>query len=214
MKKSIAVLGLGKYGISLAQSMYEFGSDVLIVDSDEDKLKEASEFATSVICADLENEDEVASLGLSNFDIVVVATSGNLAASIMAVAVAKEQGVPLIVAKSASDRMTSILKRIGADKVIVPEEYGGRQSARILSSDTFLDYFSVDTTLSMVEMNPLAKWVGKSLTELNIRKNYKVNVVAVKENGHWKVIDPQQPLEADNHLLIVAEKEYLKRIDK
>ena len=214
MKKSIAVLGLGKYGMSLAQSMYEFGSDVLIVDIDEDKLKECANFATSAICADLSNEEEVKGLGLKDFDVVVTAMGGNLAASIMSVAVAKELEVPLIVAKSSTDRMTSILKKIGADKVIVPEENGGQQSARILSSNTFLDYFQVDDSLCMVEMKPLEKWVGKNLVELNIRKKYKVNVVAIKENGHWKVIDPQQPLLAESELLIVAESEYLKRIDR
>ncbi|WP_026491937.1 potassium channel family protein [Butyrivibrio sp. XPD2002] len=214
MRKSIAVLGLGKYGLSLAQSMYDMGSDVLIADIDEDKLKESSRFATSAICADLSNEDEVKNLGLKNLDIVVVAMSRNLAASIMSVAVAKEEGVPLIVAKSSSDRMTSILEKIGADKVIIPEEYGGKQSARILSSDTFLDYFQVDNSLSMVEMNPMDKWVGKNLIELNIRQKYNVNVVAIKEGGHWITADPKRELRASDQLLIVAERDSLKRIDK
>ncbi|MCR5342407.1 MAG: TrkA family potassium uptake protein [Butyrivibrio sp.] len=214
MRKSIAVLGLGKYGLSLAQSMYDMGSDVLIADIDEEKLKESSRFATSAICADLSNEDEVKNLGLKNLDIVVVAMSRNLAASIMSVAVAKEEGVPLIVAKSSSDRMTSILEKIGADKVIIPEEYGGKQSARILSSDTFLDYFQVDNSLSMVEMNPMDKWVGKNLIELNIRQKYNVNVVAIKEGGHWITADPKRELRASDQLLIVAERDSLKRIDK
>ena len=214
MTKSIAVLGLGKYGMSLAENMYEMGADVLVVDMDEDKLKDASEFSTSAIIADLTNEDEVARLGLKNMDIVAVAMGGNLAASIMAVAVAKEQGVPLIVAKSASDRMTSILKKIGANKVIVPEEYGGQQSARILASNTFLDYFQVDKTLCMVEMNPLPKWVGKDLREINVRKNYGVNVVAVKEGEHWKIIEPNRIMQDKDELLIVAEKVDLHKINK
>ena len=214
MKKSIAVLGLGKYGLSLAQSMYEMGADVLIVDNDEDKLKDAAEYSTSAMVADLTTEDEVEALGLKNMDIVAVAMGGNLAASIMAVAVAKEQGVPLIVAKSSSDRMTTILKKIGANKVIIPEEYGGQQSARILASDTFLDYFQVDKTLCMVEMNPLPKWVGKDLRELNIRKNYKVNVIAVKEDEHWKIIEPDRQMRADDELLIVSERDDLHRINK
>lgn len=214
MKKSIAVLGLGKYGISLAQNMYEMGSDVLIVDMDEDRLKDVAEFSTSAVCADLTDEDEVEALGLKNMDIVAVAMGGNLEASIMSVAVAKEQGVPLIVAKSSSDRMTSILKKIGADKVIIPEEYGGQQSARILASDTFLDYFQVDKTLSMVDMNPLKKWVGKNLMELNIRKNYNVNIIAVKEDEHWKIIDPNRIMNADDELLIVAEKDDLNKLNR
>lgn len=216
MKKTIAVLGLGKYGISLAKCMYEMGADVLVVDKEHERLKEMDGYCTASVCADLASEEEVEMLGLKNMDIVAVAMGGNLAASIMSVAVAKEQGVPLIVAKSSSDRMSSILKKIGADKVIVPEEYGGEQSARILASNTFLDYFQVDENLCMVDMLPLPKWVGKNMVELNLRKNYKVNVIAVKngENGHWKILDPNEPLEADNELLAVLERDDLHRINR
>jgi trk system potassium uptake protein TrkA len=214
MKKSIAVLGLGKYGMSLAKNMYEMGADVLIVDQDQDKLKEMNGFCTAAVCADLTSEDEVISLGLKNMDIVAVAMAGNLAASIMTVAVAKEQGVSRIVAKSSSDRMTSILKKIGANKVIVPEEYGGEQSARILSSDTFLDYFKVDGNLCMIEINPLPKWVGKNMMELNVRKNYNANVIALKRGSRWKIMDPAEALEADDLLLIVVERKDLHRLNK
>ncbi|MBE5901696.1 MAG: TrkA family potassium uptake protein [Lachnospiraceae bacterium] len=214
MTKSIAVLGLGKYGMSLAQNMYDMGADVLIVDRNEDLLEDCADFSTAAICADLENEDEVAALGLKNMDIVVVAMGGNLAASILCVAVAKEQGVPKIVAKSASNRMSSILKKIGADKVIIPEEYSGQQSARILASNVFLDYFQVDNTLCMVEMKPLSKWVGKNLCELNIRKHYKVYVVAVKEGEHWEIIDPDRVMKEEDELLIVSDKDALHRINR
>ncbi|SFQ41360.1 trk system potassium uptake protein TrkA [Lachnospiraceae bacterium XBB1006] len=214
MTKSIAVLGLGKYGMSLAQNMYDMGADVLIVDRNEDLLEDCADFSTAAVCADLENEDEVAALGLKNMDIVVVAMGGNLAASILCVAVAKEQGVPKIVAKSASNRMSSILKKIGADKVIIPEEYSGQQSARILASNVFLDYFQVDNTLCMVEMKPLSKWVGKNLCELNIRKHYKVYVVAVKEGEHWEIIDPNRVMKEEDELLIVSDKDALHRINR
>ena len=112
--------------------------------------------------------------------------------------------------------MTSILKKIGADKVIVPEEYGGEQSARILASETFLDYFKVDENLCIVEMLPLQKWVGKNMVELNLRKNYKINVIAYMNHntGHWKILDPIEPLDAENKLLIVLEKSQLHRINK
>lgn len=216
MKKTIAVLGLGKYGISLAKSMYEMGADVLVVDNNHDKLKDMDGYCTAAVCADLTNEDEVEMLGLKNMDIVAVAMAGNLSASIMSVAVANELKVPLIVAKSSSDRMTSILKKIGADKVIVPEEYGGEQSARILASETFLDYFKVDENLCIVEMLPLQKWVGKNMVELNLRKNYKINVIAYMNHntGHWKILDPIEPLDAENELLIVLERSNLHRINK
>ncbi len=216
MKKTIAILGLGKYGISLAKCMYDMGADVLVVDKDHERLKEMEGYCTASVCADLANEDEVEMLGLKNMDIVAVAMGGNLSASIMSVAVAKEQNVPLIVAKSSSDRMSSILKKIGADKVIVPEEYGGEQSARILASNTFLDYFQVDENLCMVDMLPLPKWVGKNMVELNLRKNYKVNVIAVKNGntGHWKILDPNEPLDANNELLAVLDRDDLHRINR
>lgn len=216
MKKTLAVLGLGKYGVSLAKNMYEMGADVLIVDNDPDKLKEMKDYCTAAVCADLTNEDEVAMLGLKNMDIVAIAMGRNLSASIMSVAVAKEQEVPLIVAKSSSDRMSKILKKIGADKIIVPEEYGGEQSARILASDTFLDYFNVDENLCIVEMLPMPKWIGKNVIELNLRKNYKINVIAFKnpESGNWHTLDPHSPLQKENELLIVLERDQLYRINK
>lgn len=214
MKKSIAVLGLGKYGMSLAKALYDMGMDVLAVDMDEDKVKEIAEYSTYAICMDLTNEDDVAELDLKSMDIVVTAMGRNLSASIMAVAVSKEKGVPLIVAKSSSERMTSILKRIGADKVVVPEEISGMQSARILVSDTMLDYFQVDNNLCMVEMYPLDKWVGRSLIDLNLRKNHLINAVAKKDqNNTWQLIDPSVPLCKDDKLLIVVERSALNKLN-
>ncbi len=213
MKKSIAVLGLGKYGMSLAKALYDIGVDVLAVDQDENKVKEISEYSTYAICMDLTNEDDFAQLDLKSMDIVVTAMGRNLAASIMSVAVSKEKGVPLIVAKSSSERMSSMLRKIGADKVIVPEETSGMQSARILVSDTILDYFQVDNNLCMIEMYPLEKWVGRSLIDLNLRKKHLINAVAKKDkNSTWRLIDPEIPLEKDSKLLIVVERSALNRL--
>ncbi|MCR4618067.1 MAG: TrkA family potassium uptake protein [Lachnospiraceae bacterium] len=214
MKKSIAVLGLGNYGISLAKAMYDMGADVLVVDKDRDKVNDMAGFCTAGACLDLENEDDVASLDLKSMDIVVTAMGRNLAASIMAVAIAKEHDVPHIVAKSSSQRMSSILMKIGADKVIVPEEESGLQSARILFSDSVFDYFQVDKNLCMVEIIPQDKWIGKNIIELNLRQNYRINVVAIKEDGSkWKFISPQEKLTKKSKLLIAVERDDLKRLN-
>ena len=146
-------------------------------------------------------------------DIVVVAIGDNLEASIFSVAAAKEQGVPLILAKSSSERMSSILRKVGADRVIMPEEYAGKRSATILASDNVLDYFQVDESLCMIEMLPLSDWVGKSLIELNLRNSHQVNVVARKnENNKWIMTDPEQPLQENTKLLVVLEQKNLGRI--
>ncbi len=215
MNKSIAVLGLGKYGISLAKNLYNMGADVLVADDDPDVLKEMVGNCTTAIKADLEVEEEILALDLKNMDIVVVAMAGNLSASILAVTIAKEIGVPLVVAKSSGDRMSSILRKIGADKIIIPEESSGFQSARILLSDTLLDYFKVDDNLSMIEMRPEEKWVGKSLIDLNLRKKYNMNVVAIKKSSdNWQIIDPTKPLPADSRLLMVIDTESLTKLNK
>lgn len=215
MNKSIAVLGLGKYGISLAKNLYNMGADVLVADDDPDVLKEMVGNCTTAIKADLEVEEEILALDLKNMDIVVVAMAGNLSASILTVTIAKEIGVPLVVAKSSGERMSSILRKIGADKIIIPEESSGFQSARILLSDTLLDYFKVDDNLSMIEMRPEEKWVGKSLIDLNLRKKYNMNVVAIKKSSdNWQIIDPTKPLPADSRLLIVIDTESLTKLNK
>ena len=130
MKKSIAVLGLGRFGKSLADHLYKMGADVLAVDSNQDLIQDFSSKCTAAVCADLENEEEVTALGLKNMDIVVIAMSHNLAASVMSITVAKDQGVPVVVAKASSERMKSILRKVGADQIIDPEEEGGARRGR------------------------------------------------------------------------------------
>ena len=206
MGKSVAVLGLGKYGKSLAENLYMMGADVLAVDKDKEVINEFAEKCTSAVCANLENEDEVEALGLKNMDIVVCAT-GNLAAAIMSVAVAKEKGVPLIVAKTSSDRMSSILLKIGVDKILDPEGEGGMRSARILLSKSFKDFLEIDSNMYIVEMYVKDEWVGKNLIELGLRQKHRMNVIAVrKKDQKWGFSSPDEPLERDMVLLIAMEK--------
>ena len=213
MNKPIAVLGLGKYGMSLVRELNKIGVDVLAVDRDESVVKEIADYCTEAVCADLEDENSLLSLGLKDMDIVVVAIGDNLEASIMSVLVAKEQGVPRILAKSSSERMSVILNKVGADTVIQPEKYAGKRSAVILASETMLDYFQVDDSLCMIEMLPLDNWVGKSLIDLDLRSSQKINVVARKdEDGHWVLVDPDQPLKENSRLLVVLEQKDLVKI--
>ncbi len=207
-KKSIAVLGLGKYGRSLAESLYSFGEDVLVVDCDDAIIRDMSSKSTSAICANLDNEDEVLALGLQNMDIVITCMGGNLAASILCVSIAKEKGVPAVIAKASSNRMKKILERVGADKIICPEEEGGVRSARILTSQYIHDYFEIDDNLCMIELQPKKQWIGKNLIELNLRKKYNMNVAAIKnKGGNWAYVDPSRKLTEDNLLMIIIEKD-------
>jgi trk system potassium uptake protein TrkA len=212
VKKSIAVLGLGKYGRSLAETLYSMGEDVLVADCDEMIIRDMSSKVTTAICVNLDNEDEISAIGLQNMDIVITCMGGNLSASIRCVAIAKENNVPLVIAKSASDRMSKILKRVGADKVICPEEEGGIRSARILTSQYIHDYYEISDNLCMVELYPKKSWVGKNLIELNLRKKYNMNIAAIKaQGGSWTYVDPSHKMKEDNLLLIIIDKEDINK---
>jgi trk system potassium uptake protein TrkA len=212
MSKSVAVLGLGKYGRSLAENLYLMGADVLAVDRNHSLIDEFAGKCTSAVCANLENEDEVEALGLKNMDIVVSAMGNNLAAAIMACAVAKENGVPLIVAKSSSDRMSSILLKIGVDKILDPEGEGGMRSARILLSNSFKDFLEIDSNMYIVEMYAKDEWIGKNLIELELRKKYRMNVIAVREKGKkWCFSGPKDPIKKGMALLIAMETKDLSK---
>ena len=212
VKKSIAVLGLGKYGCSLAESLYNLGQDVLVADIDEKIIKDMAPKVTSAVCADLSNEEQVSALGLQNMDIVIVCTGGNIAASVMSVSIAKEKGVPVVVAKASSPRMMNLLKRIGADKIIDPEREGGVRSARILASKHIRDYFEIDENLCMVELQPKESWIGHNLLELNLRQKYNMNVAAIKKKGsNWKYVDPTRTLGDDDLLLVIIEKDDINK---
>ena len=213
MNKSVAVLGLGRFGRSLAESLYNAGADVLAVDCNEELVQSFSDNCTSAVRADLANEEEVAALGLKNMDIVVVAISQDLAASVISITVAKEQGVPMIVAKTSSERMSGILRKVGADQIIDPEGEGGTRWAPILLSAAFKDFYELDENMYMVEMIPKDEWVGKTLAELDLRSKMNLNVVAERvAGGLWHFVSPDEPITPRTILLIVMEKKNIGKL--
>ena len=213
MKKSIAVLGLGEYGMSLVRALNDMGADVLAADRDEENVNAVADFCVAAVCTDLEKEENLISLGLQGMDVVVVSMGRNLEASILAVAVAKELGVPLIVAKSSSARMSSILRKVGANRVIVPEEYAGMRSASMLISDAVTDYFQVDSNLCLVEVQPPEAWIGKTQIELNAQNGFPIHIAASKSgDSGWEMAGQEQPVQENSKLLLVLERKNLSKL--
>ncbi|MCR5147950.1 MAG: TrkA family potassium uptake protein [Eubacterium sp.] len=211
MVKSIAVIGLGRFGKKLAESIYDMGVDVLAVDKNSEIVASVADRVTVAVTADVSNPESIKGIGIGDMDIVVVAMGSDLVASIMSVMVAKEQGVPFVLAKAADNRMGQILKKIGADKIIYPEEETGFRTARTLVMDSFLEFFDIDDNLCLLEIKPKPEWIGKNLIELKLREKYRINVVAVKDHSEMRsFIDPSRPLEEDTELLVIIEKSDLK----
>ena len=210
MSRSIAVLGLGKFGRSLAESLYSLGMDLMVVDRDPDLIREFSAKSTVAVCANLESEEEIQALDLKHMDMVVVCMGTSLGPSVMCVMEAKNQGVPFVMAKALSPQMATILKKVGADQVINPEAESGMRTARALASPTILDLFDVGDNLCMIEMVPDKKWIGKTLLDLNLRKTRGINVIAMKAGGNtWSYLDAHSPIKENATLLVVLEKKHL-----
>ncbi len=213
MKKSIAVLGMGRFGQFLTDELCKKGADVLIVDDDEETIRRFSGAVSCAIKADLCDPEAIRSVGLADVDLAVVSMGSSLESSIMCVMVAKELGVPYVIAKAASLRMGDILQRVGADEIIYPEKESAEMTARRVMSSDFIEFFNLGSDLCVFSMRPKKEWIGKTLRELKLRDRYKLNIVAMRENGVTSAtMDPDQPLDANAELFAIAHQSDLDMI--
>lgn len=187
MKKQFAVIGLGRFGGAICKKLSEQGMEVLAIDSDEERVNEFSSIATHAVIADSTDEAVLKSLGLRNFDHVIVAIGDNIQASILTTLILKEIGVPKVTAKAQSDYHEKVLRKIGADQVIHPERDMGTRLANNITSSSVLDYLEVSDSHSILEVVAGKKMAGKSIIALDIRAKYGVNIVAIKQNGRMNV---------------------------
>lgn len=211
--KSFVVFGLGRFGKAVAEKLIDVGADVMVVDNDPDVIEQFADRATSAIVAELTDPEAIKATGIENIDCAIVAMGTSLEASIMCVMVSKECGVPFVAAKAGSERAGDILRKVGADQVIFPEEESGFRTARSLMSDSFLDYFELSNELCIVEMKPKEEWLGKSLRELNLRKRYGANVIAIRKGTLSDSIDPDAKLDASGTLLLLMRKSKADQLD-
>ena len=203
--KSYAVFGLGRYGRAVAKELAESGAEVLAVDMDEDLVNEASGEIPYCKCADVTDGEVLRQLGVANVDIVVIAMASNLEASVMATMLCKELGVRTVIAKCSSEMNCRILNKVGADRVVLPEKESGIRLAKNLMSSGFVDLIELSGDVSMVELEVRPEWEGKNLIELNLRKKYSINVVAVIRGGEVSVnIDPEEALQKETRLIVMA----------
>lgn len=213
MKKTYAVFGLGRYGIAVARELVHNGVEVIAVDMDERIVNAAADELPICKCADITDPEVIRQLGISNVDVVIIAMANNLEASVMAVTLCKEIGVTTVIAKSANEMHQKILNRVGADKVVFPENESGIRLAKNLLSSGFVDMVSLAKNVSIIELDVKTEWIGKNLIELNLRKKYSINVVAVRKGEAVSVdIDPHAPLQTDDKLIVIANTEKLAKL--
>ena len=213
INKTYAVFGLGRYGRAVAEELVKNGADVIAVDRNEELVNDAAQFIPVCKCADVTEPEVIDKLDIADVDVVVIAMANSLEATVMAITLCKEAGVKTVIAKCVEEMHGKIFYRVGADKVVFPEKEAGTRLGKNLLSSGFVDIVELSKDVSMVELDMKPQWAGKSLVELNLRKKYSINVVAVlKGEEVITSIDPEMPLTENMKLIVIADTNKLEKL--
>lgn len=186
-KKQFVVIGLGRFGSSIAKTLYSLGNDVLAIDLNEEIIQNISDSVTHSVQADSTDENSLRTLGISNFDVAVVTIGSDVQASIMTALLVQELGVKYIITKAHNELHAKVLKKIGIDRVIFPERDMGVRVAHNLVSSNILDYIELSQDYSIAEISSPEEWNGKTLQELDMRSKYGINIMALKRDNEVNI---------------------------
>ena len=185
--KSYVVIGLGRFGSTLARQLCKLGAEVLAMDVHNDLVQQVADDVTHAVVGDAQDKDVLRALGVRDFDCAIVAIGTNLAASVLAVMNLQELGVPYIICKAHDETHSRVLQKLGVNKVVIPEQENAARLARSLNSHNVLDYIELSEDYGILELPAPGSWIGKSLKELNIRAKLGVNIIAVENGGKTNV---------------------------
>lgn len=213
LNKTYAVFGLGRYGLSVAKELVNSGAEVIAIDNDETRVNLAASELPFCKCADTTDIEVLKRLGISNVDTVIIAIGENIESSVMSVMLCKELGVKNVIAKISNEMHSKILIKVGADKVVFPEKDSGIRLAKNLISSGFVDAIELTDNIAMIELNVKNEWLGKTLLELNLRKKYSLNVIAIKEGKNINIeIDPKLPLSSNMKLIVIGNTSKISKL--
>lgn len=212
-KKQFLVIGLGRFGSAVAKTLYELGNEVLALDIDETAVEKIADYVTHAVQVNASDEEALKSLGISNFDVAIIGMGVNVQDSVMATLLAKECGVEYVMAKANSELHAKILYKIGADKVVFPEMDMGVRVAHKLVASNILDYIQLSPEYSIAEILVYRQWNNKTLSELDIRSKYGINIIAVKRNEHIEVSpDADYKIFERDILVAIGNEEEIKKM--
>ncbi|MCS4472926.1 TrkA family potassium uptake protein [Clostridium botulinum] len=207
-------MGLGRFGTSVAKTLYTLGNDVLAIDSSDDIVQSISDSVTHSVQMNATDENSLRALGIRNFDVAVITIGSDIQASTMATLLVKEMGVKYIIAKANTEIHAKVLYKIGADRVVFPERDMGVRVAHNLVSTNILDYIELSPNYSIAEIVTPKIWHGKTLNELNIRANYGINVVALKRGEEINVSPvAEDTIESGDIIVAIGSEEDLTKVE-
>lgn len=213
--KQFVVIGLGRFGSSVAKTLYELGHDVLAIDKDEDLVQEISDSVTHAVQMDATDENALRTLGLRNFDVAVITIGSSIQASVMVTLIVKELGIKYIIAKGNSEIHAKVLYKIGADRVVLPEKDMGVRVAHNLVSSNILDYIELSPDYSIIEIEVPDEWVGKTLRNLSVRATFGINIMAIRKADNIVNISPNADdiIEKSDILIAIGESDELNKLE-
>lgn len=203
--KSILLIGLGRFGRHIAMKLDELNHQVMAVDKDESRVDAVLPYVTNAQIGDGTNEEFLSSLGVRNYDVCIVAIGDNFQSSLETTSLLKDLGAKLVVSRATRDVHAKFLLRNGADEIVYPEKQIGEWTAIRYSADHIFDYIELDETHAIYEISVPNNWIGKTVGQLDIRKQYNVNIMALKENGVMNLsISPDTEIRKDNTMFVLG----------
>lgn len=213
INKSYAVFGLGRYGRAVAKELVDSGAEVIAVDCNGKVVENLIGDFPICKCADVTDLDAIKQLGISNVDTVVIAMASSLETSVMATMLCKEVGVRRVIVKCSSELHREILKKVGADVVVFPENESGIRLAKNILSSGFIDVADISDDISIIKIGVNPKWAGKSLQELELRKKYSINVIALIEKDNVRIaLAPDTIIEEGMNMIVIADKKDINKL--
>ena len=210
--KNILLIGLGRFGRHLAVELNDLGHEVMAVDDDEDRVNEILPYVTNAQIGDSTNANFLKSLGIGNFDICFVTISANFENSLETTSLLKELGAKIVISRAERDIQKKFLLRNGADQVVYPERQVAKWASIRYTADHILDYMEIDASHAIFEAEVPEEWLGKTIGELDVRRKYNINIIAVKDKGGVNIaLSTDTLLKQDATILVIGEHKAIKR---
>ena len=210
--KSILLIGLGRFGRHIAIKLDELHHQVMAVDKEDTRVDAVLPFVTNAQIGDATNEDFLSSLGVGNFDVCIVAIGDNFQSSLEVTCLLKELGARMVVSRAARDVHAKFLLRNGADEIVYPERQLADWVAIRYSADHILDYVELDEEHAIFEISIPREWIGKTIGQLDIRKKYNINIMALKTNDIMNLkISSDTQLLKDSTMLVLGETKHIQK---
>lgn len=209
------MIGMGRFGSHLCKNLSNLDNEIMIVDSEEEKLEDLLPYVTSAKIGDCTNEKVLESLGVSNFDLCIVSIGNNFQSSLEITSLLKEMGAKRVISKANREIHAKFLLKNGADEVIFPDRDIAEKLAVRLSADEIFDYIKLQDGYSIYEILPMPEWIGKSIKDINLRATYRISIIGAKQGENTQILPGADYIfNEKEHLMVIGHDNDIKKIIK